>query len=199
MFTGQMNRVSALRRVAIFLCLAVVLTALGGCGKDDNNEAAPAESTAQAQPRAMVPATTDSAATDSLTGAGEMENPAEAGTATGAHESVTADEGALAATKPTGDQSTETKVSSPFNRTQVLATDGAFSLQLGSFSNADNAQNQVKRIGDLGYTTTVEVASLGGQTYHRVVLRGLADRNEAERLGEEIRSQLGITYLIRQK
>jgi DedD protein len=79
------------------------------------------------------------------------------------------------------------------------AADGPFSLQLGSFSSADNADRQANRIRDMGYNPGVEVATLGGQTYHRVVLRGLADRDEAERLGEHIRSQLEITYLIRQK
>ncbi|MCB1184524.1 SPOR domain-containing protein, partial [bacterium] len=49
----------------------------------------------------------------------------------------------------------------------------------------------------LGYAPVMEVATLGGQTYHRVVLPGLADRAAAERLGERLRAELGITYLIR--
>ncbi len=82
---------------------------------------------------------------------------------------------------------------------EVVDGNGTYSLQLGSFRSAENARAEAERIAALGHAPVVEVASLGGQTYHRVVLRGLADRNEAERLGENIRSQLGITYLIRQK
>ncbi|MFT5315619.1 MAG: cell division septation protein DedD [Candidatus Krumholzibacteriia bacterium] len=77
------------------------------------------------------------------------------------------------------------------------AAEGEFSVQIGSFRSADNAKALVERVNDLGYSPEVEVASLGGQTYHRVIVKGLVSRQAAERCGEKIRSSEGITYLIR--
>ena len=53
------------------------------------------------------------------------------------------------------------------------------------------------RISALGYEPVIEDSDLGGQTYHRVMLRGVGDMAEASRLGEHIHSELGIAYLVR--
>jgi cell division septation protein DedD len=75
--------------------------------------------------------------------------------------------------------------------------DGAYSLQLGSFTNLDNARKQVDRISALGYAPVIEESNLGGQIYHRVMLLGVGDMAEASRLGEHIHSELDIAYLVR--
>lgn len=78
------------------------------------------------------------------------------------------------------------------------APGGTFSLQLGSFRSLDNARALGARVEALGYAPVVESAVVAGQTYHRVLLHGLGDRSEASRTGERLRTELGITYLIRQ-
>lgn len=83
-------------------------------------------------------------------------------------------------------------------RSSSTAT-GQYTVQIGSFRSADNAHALIERVTEMGYRPEVEVASLGGQTYHRVVIKGLVSRQEAERCGEHIRSQEGITYLIRRR
>jgi len=85
------------------------------------------------------------------------------------------------------------------NESKKAAVDGEFSVQIGSFRSADNAHALVAKVTELGYRPEVEVASLGGQTYHRVVVFGLFSRQEAEQCGEHIRSAEGITYLIRHR
>jgi len=86
----------------------------------------------------------------------------------------------------------------PRDAAREPTADGAFSLQLGSFRSLDNARALLARIETLGYEPVLESVVLGGQTYHRVLLRGLADRAAASRTGEALRAELGITYLIRQ-
>jgi len=75
--------------------------------------------------------------------------------------------------------------------------EGPFVLQLGSFRSLDNARRQADRIRALGHDPVIEASTLGGQTYHRVVLRGLPDHAAAASLGERIHAELGITYLVR--
>jgi cell division septation protein DedD len=81
--------------------------------------------------------------------------------------------------------------------TTVSSGNGSYSLQLGSFTNVDNARKQADRVRALGYAPVIEESNLGGQVYHRVMLRGVGDMAEASRLGEYIHSELGIAYLVR--
>jgi DedD protein len=198
MHTAQMYRNSTTSRAAIVLLLILALSLLAGCGGKDEAEA-PAEETS----RAMVPAARDQP--DSTVGEGlatypETATGAEGTSNAGGVQNADGPAGAtLQASKSVATPPTAAEVEKSTQAPQVVESAGTFSLQLGSFRSAENARAEVERITALGHSPVVEVASLGGQTYHRVVLRGLADRNEAERLGENIRSQLGITYLIRQK
>jgi len=196
MFTGQLNRVSAACRMTILLWAICALVLAVGCGGKDEPEPAP-----QPDSEAMVPV----AAGSTLAGSAVIDTVAAAVTATTEPVGTSTSESVspVVSTKETATrsraESAPEAVSDPSSRTHVDHPAGDYSLQLGSFRSADNARARAERINTLGYTPAVEVATLGGQTYHRVVLRGLGDRDAAERIGEKIRSQLGITYLIRQK
>ncbi len=196
-------------RRCLFLVLVLALgvaapAVLTGCGGGDQEESA-----ARQKPAAMVPgAAFDTAAVD--TGViSDMESAYEAGTlpdADGVREDPAADEqtapDAVAEIK-TIPAETETRsatsgtVSGTRPSTSVSSGDGTYSLQLGSFTNLANANKQADRISTLGYTPVIEESDLGGQIYHRVMLRGVGDMAEASRLGEYIHSELGIAYLVR--
>ncbi len=188
MYTGQLNRIPAAGRTAFLLWAALGLSLLAGCGGQDEPEpeARPAS-------QAMVPAGTDTTAVDTAV-ADVLTDPQNPGTSE--TDAVPTDAPEATLHEPLRAETAEPVAHS---RTKVTAGTGEYSLQLGSFRSAANARAEVERIAAFGHTTEVEVATLGGQTYHRVVLRGLADRAAAERLGEDISSQLGITYLIRRK
>lgn len=195
------------RSMALLLILALgvaVPVVLSGCGGGDQKEA-----TTQQKPKAMVPgADADSTAVDTAV-VSDMEGAYEAGTlsrAGGAGEYPASDDKAPAA-PPAEIKATPAESETPpgsvrsSSGTQQTTTgpsgDGAYSLQLGSFTNLDNARKQADRISALGYAPVIEESNLGGQIYHRVMLLGVGDMAEASRLGESIHSELDIAYLVR--
>lgn len=175
-----------------FLLVAVLASGLWGCGGQE--EAPPAAHTSQTQ--ALVP--------DSVV-QGEEAEPVE----------VPA-EAPMDVVEPQTKAPAEPKNAEPvapveavvvevpaqaesIPATPIALGDGIFSLQLGSYTVASFAEEKAAQLRDLGYPGTVEEAEVGGQSYHRVFIRGLADRQSAEKLGEDLHTQLGLSYLIRRK
>lgn len=204
MSTGLLTGRRCLSLVFVFALGVAAPAVLSGCGGGDQDDA-----TTQQKPRGMVPGgTVDTAAVDTgLTT--DMESVYEAGTLPGV-ESVREDQspGEPATTDPGAElkvvpAETEARpvvsgtTSGTRPSTSVSSGEGAYDLQLGSFTNLDNARKQADRIGALGYAPVIEESNLGGQTYHRVMLRGVGDMAEASRLGEHIHSEIGIAYLVR--
>ena len=64
---------------------------------------------------------------------------------------------------------------------------------------ASQAAEKAAQLRDLGYPGTVEEAEVRGILYHRVFIRGLEDRPSAEKLGEDLHTRLGLSYLVRRK
>ncbi len=171
----------------IFLGMLAVIV---GCGGGDQDEQVQAE-----KPQSLVPVNLDTliAETGSTYDGGQ---PAGGGSPGELTEPIG---------DPSGDFTAEAAQSAPAAEMKTTPTasvvsgtvgSGRFSLQLGSFRRENNAVELAFKIKELGHPATVEVADVGGLTYHRVFVRGLADRNEAENLGEELRSGLGINYLV---
>jgi len=179
------------RSLILILILGLGVAApvvLSGCGGGDQEEAV-----TQQKPTGMVPgAEPDSAAVDTAA-APEMEGAYEAGTLVGS-EGVNEDPTPV----ETETQPESTRSSSGTRQASTGSSgDGAYSLQLGSFTNLDNARKQADRISALGYSPVIEESNLGGQIYHRVMLLGVGDMAKASRLGEHIHSELDIAYLVR--
>ncbi|MEN8007078.1 MAG: SPOR domain-containing protein [Candidatus Krumholzibacteriota bacterium] len=178
--TGRRN----LSRVLVLALAATALAALSGCGKGGENEDAAPE-----KPRAMVPGETSDTTVVDTAAAPATESAYVAGTLSDAA-------GVSTDSVPTEQAAPVTKADTRPS-TSVTSNTGAFNLQLGSFTNLANARKQADRISELGYAPVIEESDLGGQTYHRVMLKGVGDMAEASRLGELIHSKLGIAYLVR--
>jgi DedD protein len=170
--------------------LIMALLALAGCGGDKE------EPQPDRQSSGLVPAAVDTAsrAAEADTGAAgpvgdEMDEPVGDPMADAPETRVTETLTATGQAAP------------PKARTTPAPTapGGDFSLQVGSFRQQENAGKLAAQVQELGYKARVETAVVGGLTYHRVFVRGLADRTEAENLGEELRSRLGINYLVLRK
>lgn len=87
----------------------------------------------------------------------------------------------------------------PPPRKTLRAGSGRFSLQLGSYQRASFAEERAQLLRDRGHPATVEQAQVQGRLFHRVFIRGLEDRTAAINLGEELRGELGLDYLVRER
>ncbi len=186
LMTGRRN----LPWVLFLVFIVALCAAFCGCGNGGEDKDA-----VQEKPRAMVPGGTGDTTVVDIADTSVTESAYVAGTLTdsgGVREDSVSPEQAAPVKDVTDIQKAETRPS-----TSVKSTDGAYSLQLGSFTNLANARNQADRIKALGYAPVIEESNLGGQIYHRIMLRGVGDMAEASRLGEHIHSKLGIAYLVR--
>ena len=198
---GERARARALNPSLFAVCLLLALVAgVAGCGGGDE------EKTEEVPRTALVPGALDDTLRTTVddttawkqmggTGGGDAMLPPD--------EKVTGDRRPPAEDGPEaqGVGAATTSASSaegPPSLTSTQKDPGAYSLQLGSFGNLENARRQADRLRDNGYDPVLETSVLGGQTYHRVVLRGLPDKSAASALGERIHAELGITYLVRQ-
>ncbi len=190
-------------RLSLILALGVgvvVVTLLNGCGNKDQDQA-----DAGPKPRAMLPDSVLAAAADDRGSTLPVDQAPGTGTlpdAEGVSEDPTGEKQAVppaGAELKAAPKKSEVAPGPAASRpaTSVSSGDSGFSLQLGSFTNLANARKQVDRISALGYNPVIEESDLGGQTYHRVMLRGVGDMAEASRLGEYIHSEIGIAYLVR--
>ncbi|MCK9994876.1 MAG: SPOR domain-containing protein [Candidatus Krumholzibacteria bacterium] len=193
------------RSLSLILILALGAAApvvLSGCGGGDQEEAA-----TQQKPRALVPgAEPDSVAVDT-SAVSNTEDTYEAGTLSDAggvsedpvsEANVPSDTGDEIKAVPVQKEVRSARISTETPKAKRGSdVGGAYSLQLGSFTNLDNARKQADRISTLGYAPVIEKSDLGGQIYHRVMLLGVGDMAEASRLGEHIHSELDIAYLVR--
>ena len=177
--------------------MLVALLLVAGCGGGDKEEAPPTPAT-----RSMVPAGTDTTqaapgdSTLAATGLDEMADPVGDPMDAAVAQDSPATSPRVQETLTTGSATPPAKARTT---AQPAVSGGDFSLQVGSFQERSNADNLAARIKNLGHTARVESAVVSGVTYHRVFVRGLADRTAAENLGEELRAQLGINYLVLRK
>ena len=163
---------------------------LAGCGSGDNEP--PADADQQARPAQMpetvAPVVADTAAVQA--GADTTTDAIETTTEPAAAEAGTSAE--AAASSPATVATTQAAPPPP----PTTSVHGPFSLQLGSFRNQVNAERLADQVRRQGCTPTIETADPGGVRHYRVFVRGLADRAAAEDLGETLRTDLGLTYLI---
>jgi len=186
------------------LILALSLTAfmvvVAGCGEKD--DASVASETKQT--KAMVP---NSVTEDDLNDATESSVPAadvrpegHQGTPSQLPENPAPDtsepagEGEVPRVVPPAGQ--EERAANPPPSATIS---GPFSLQLGSFTVLAIAEEKAVQLRKMGHGATIEQAEVGGQLYHRLFIRGLADHKSAEKLGEELHSSLGLSYLVKRK
>lgn len=101
----------------------------------------------------------------------------------------------------TGENNLEKEVIEPKRSTteiEVKATVGlsAWIVQLGSFSNEDNAQSLNKRLRQAGYPSFVEPLKKGGKISYRVRVGPEIKRSEADMLLKQLKEKMKLDGIV---
>lgn len=145
-------------------------------------EAPPARNAAAANDAAGGGATPPAAGAVSSASADTNSTAAEASPATdGAAESPAAAAAATAATQPEPTPAEPTPAEPPPAEPAAPSRPApGWGVQIGAFSELANAEQQARRIRDLGYDAFVAPVESGGRTLHRVRVGGFATETQAE-------------------
>ncbi len=73
---------------------------------------------------------------------------------------------------------------------------GDYSIMVGSFLQEINATARVNDLRNIGLRPVQETATIDGQEFYRVHLRGIQSSDEAEALGYFLNGKLGLDYLV---
>lgn len=73
----------------------------------------------------------------------------------------------------------------------ATAGNGNWGVQVGSFSDAGNAQALASKLQAQGFSAFVASAQVGSQTYHRVRVGPVQTKNDAAKLGQRVESVVG--------
>ncbi len=77
------------------------------------------------------------------------------------------------------------------------ASPGSWTVQAGAFTRAETAAGVADTLRRAGIAATVETADVGGTTYRRVVVNGLADRAAADALVARLKGEFAMNALVR--
>ena len=194
------------------LLLLVVTVLLPGCGGDDGAErsaqggtkadmlpagyatASVDTSPAEVPDDATVAALVDAASDGSFGAAQEPASDQSQDTERGTTQSAPDMEPAATATgRPAADWPSEpASTASPTTERDI----GPYWLHLGSFREMANAQRRLDEVTAAGVPAILTVAIVDGVTYHRVCVPNLPDMDAAYDLGERLRRELGLKYLV---
>ncbi|MGB7932892.1 MAG: SPOR domain-containing protein [Gammaproteobacteria bacterium] len=82
------------------------------------------------------------------------------------------------------------------SRTATASTPGGWILQVGSFSQQDNALSLRDRLKKSGYQASVKDVKGAGGTIHRVLVGPVNDRTAAERLRDKLASEQKLAAMV---
>ncbi len=80
----------------------------------------------------------------------------------------------------------------------AAATPGTWTVQAGAFTRTETASGVVDKLRGAGIAAAVETADVGGTTYRRVVVHGLADRAAADALVARLKGEFALNALVRE-
>lgn len=82
------------------------------------------------------------------------------------------------------------------NRTAAAAPAGAFQVQLGSFSEEENARRLVQRVATFGYKAAVSTTKSNGRTMYRVRVGPHATREEASAVASSLSAHGFVAQVV---
>ncbi|ADC71838.1 Sporulation domain protein [Thioalkalivibrio sp. K90mix] len=76
------------------------------------------------------------------------------------------------------------------------AIDAGWAVQVGSYRDGDNAREEEARLRDAGLPAFIDESEAEGRSIYRVKVGPVAQRDEAQKLGDQLKDELDITGIV---
>ena len=74
--------------------------------------------------------------------------------------------------------------------------EGAYVLQVGAFSDTDNAKRLKLQISQLGHKVSINEVQSRGKTLYAVRVGRFKSKNKADKIGIDIKRKIGVPYKV---
>ena len=90
----------------------------------------------------------------------------------------------------------DNKLSQIFSFRKKTENLGPFVVQIGAFSSEENAKRLKLQVSQLGHDVSINKVESNGKTFFAVRVNRYKSKREAEEIGKDIKSKLGVTYRV---
>ena len=96
-----------------------------------------------------------------------------------------------------GDVSEDSKkFSQVFDFQKKKSSKGPYVVQIGAFSNRENAKRLKLQVSQLGHDVSINKVDSNGKTFYAVRVNSYKSKRKAEDIGKDIKSKLGVRYRV---
>ena len=90
----------------------------------------------------------------------------------------------------------ESKLSQVFDFKKTTKSAGPYVVQIGAFSNMENANRLKLQVRQLGHDVSINKVDSNGKTFFAVRINRYKTKIKAEQIGKSIKSKLGVSYRV---
>ena len=90
----------------------------------------------------------------------------------------------------------ESKLSQVFDFKKITKSSGPYVVQIGAFSNMENANRLKLQVRQLGHDVSINKVDSNGKTFFAVRINRYKTKIKAEQIGKSIKSKLGVSYRV---
>ena len=92
--------------------------------------------------------------------------------------------------------SKDNKLSQVFSFRKKNENLGPYVIQIGAFSSKENAKRLKLQVSQLGHDVSINKVESNGKTFYAVRVNRYKTKREAEEIGKDIKSKLGVNYRV---
>ena len=93
-------------------------------------------------------------------------------------------------------QNQDKKLSQVFSFRKKTESLGPYVVQIGAFSSKDNAKRLKLQVSQLGHDVVIKKVDSNDKIYYAVRVNRYKSKREAEEIGKDIKSKLGVSYRV---
>ena len=88
------------------------------------------------------------------------------------------------------------KLSQVFDFKKKKINKGPYVVQIGAFSSKENAKRLKLQVRQLGHDVSINEVASNGKVFYAVRVNSYKSKNNAENIGKDIKSKLGVSYRV---